>query len=51
MRTKFGVPIGFPLGYYQPNADYDVAEEDEKKLLKSLKINEWNRLKYIKWPS
>jgi hypothetical protein len=49
--SRFGVPIGFPLGYYQPNADYVTAKEDEKKLLKSLQINKWNRLKYIKWPS
>ncbi|MGA1979631.1 MAG: hypothetical protein ABSG99_03575 [Sedimentisphaerales bacterium] len=50
-RSKFGFPLGLPLDYYQPDADYDAAEEDEKKLLKSLQINKWNRLKYIKWPS
>jgi hypothetical protein len=49
-RSKFGIPIG-DINYYQPNADYDAAAEDEKKLLKSLKINKWNRLKYMKWPS
>jgi hypothetical protein len=39
------------LDYYQPNADYEAAYKEEKKLLKSLKINRWNPLKYIKWPA
>jgi hypothetical protein len=52
VRSRFGFPVGgLDLDYYQPNADYIAAKEDEKKLLKSLQINKWNRLKYIKWPS
>jgi hypothetical protein len=51
-RNKFGTPIDlYDLDYLQPNADYDSAYEEEKKLLKSLKINTWNPLKYIKWPA
>jgi hypothetical protein len=52
--TQYGIPIsqnGFYLDDYQPNADYDAAAEIQKKLLKLLHINKWNRLKYIKWPS
>lgn len=44
------------LDYYQPNVDYEAAEKEKKKLLKSLKIKEWipltwNPLKYAKWPA
>jgi hypothetical protein len=44
------------LDYYQPNVDYEAAEKEKKKLLKSLKIKDWilltwNPLKYAKWPA
>lgn len=47
-----GHPLrSYDLDYYQPNVDYEAAYKEEKKLLKSLKINRWIRLKYIKWPA
>jgi hypothetical protein len=50
--TRFGNPLKpYSLDYYQPNADYEAAYKEEKKLLKSLKINRWIPLKYIKWPA
>jgi hypothetical protein len=50
--TRFGNPLKpYSLDYYQPNADYAAAYKEEKKLLKSLKINTWTPLKYIKWPA
>jgi hypothetical protein len=50
--TRFGNPLKpYSLDYYQPNVDYAVAYKEEKKLLKSLKINRWIPLKYIKWPA
>ena len=50
--TRFGIPVDpYGLEHYQPNADYAAAYKEEKKLLKSLKINTWTPLKYIKWPA
>ena len=53
-----GYPLrSYDLDYYQPNVDYEAAEKEKKKLLKSLKINTswipltWNPLKYAKWPA
>lgn len=49
-RVK-GVPVlSCDLDYYQPNADYEAAEEEKNELLRSLKIHGW-KLKYIKWPA
>ena len=51
-HTQFGIPVDpYGLEHYQPNADYAAAYKEEKKLLKSLKINRWIPLKYIKWPA
>lgn len=50
LNTK-GVSHSDDRDYYQPNADYEAAYEEERNLLKSLKINTWNPLKYIKWPA
>ena len=50
--TRFGIPLDpYGLEHYQPNVDYAAAYKGEKKLLKSLKINRWIPLKYIKWPA
>jgi hypothetical protein len=46
-----GVSHSDDRDYYQPNADYDAAYKEERKLLKSLKINRWIPLKYINWPA
>jgi hypothetical protein len=51
VRTKGLIEDTSELDYYQPNADYDMAEKEEDELLRSLKINTWNPLKYIKWPA
>jgi hypothetical protein len=50
-NTKGNSLRPYNLDYYQPNVDYEVAKKEEKKLLKSLKINTWIPLKYIKWPA
>jgi hypothetical protein len=52
LRYRSPLPLEpYSLDYYQPNADYAAAEKEKKKLLKSLKINTWIPLKYIKWPA
>jgi hypothetical protein len=49
-RTKGIIEHTSDLDYYQPNADYEAAEEEKNELLRSLKIHGW-KLKYIKWPA
>jgi hypothetical protein len=51
-HSRFGFRVDpYNLEELQPNADYDAAYKEEKKLLKSLKINRLIPLKYIKWPA
>lgn len=51
-HTRFGIPVDpYGLEHYQPHADYAAAEKEKKRLLKSLHVNVFNPLKYIKWPS
>jgi hypothetical protein len=51
-RSKFGLPLDpYSLDELQPDADYAAAEKEKKRLLKSLHVNVFNPLKYIKWPS
>jgi hypothetical protein len=49
-RVKGVIEHTSDLDYYQPNADYEAAEEEKNELLRSLKIHGW-RLKYIRWPA
>lgn len=51
IETTKGVEVlPSDLDYYQPNANYEAAEEEKNELLRSLKIHGW-KLKYTKWPA
>lgn len=51
-RSRCGLPLDpYSLDELQPDADYAAAEKEKKRLLKSLHVNVFNPLKYIRWPA